>query len=141
MCAAAGAGPMPIPQQELTTEALAQAIRYCLSDEAARAAVAIAQKIQTEDGIKAAATSFHLNLPIKQMSCDIIPHLPASFRFNKGKDSIKLSSLAAELLFANTSKDMKHLELYVLLLICPLYNNRLQNRTNNHIGTKVNRLL
>jgi hypothetical protein len=111
MCAAAGAGPVPIPQKELTTEALSQAIRYCLSEEAARAAAAIAQKMQAENGVEAAARSFHRNLPTKQMTCDLITHLPASFRFKKGKDVVKLSSLAAELLLGESSKDTKHLEL------------------------------
>jgi hypothetical protein len=96
MVAAAGAGPMPITQQELTTESLSEAISYCLSHKAARAAAVIAQKMQSEVGVEAAARSFHRNLLIKIMPCDILPHLPAAFCFNKEKDKIKLSSLAAE---------------------------------------------
>lgn len=102
---------MPIPQKELTTETLSQAIRYCLSGEAARAAAAIAQKMQAEVGVEAAAKSFHRNLPTKQMTCDLITHLPASFRFKKGKDIVRLSSLAVELLLGDSSKDAKHFEL------------------------------
>ncbi|KAF3037671.1 hypothetical protein E8E12_007149 [Didymella heteroderae] len=112
MCAVAGAGPAPIPQKQLTTDTLSAAIRYCLSDEAAVAAVAIAQKMQTETGVQNAVRSFHQHLPIDRVACDIMPHLPAAFRFKKGKADIKLSSLAAELVFQKFPKDAKHLELY-----------------------------
>ncbi|KAK7177329.1 UDP-glucose,sterol transferase [Paraphaeosphaeria sporulosa] len=112
MVAAAGAGPMPIPQGQFTTESLSEAISYCLSNEAARAAAAIAQKMQLEVGVEAAARSFHRNLPIENMSCDVAPHLPAAFCFNKGKDKIKLSSFVAELVCPNGSKNAKHLKWY-----------------------------
>ena len=111
MCAVTGAGPAPIPQKKLTTETLSQAIRYCLSAEAARAAQEIAQKMQTEDGVKAAAQSFHQNLPVKQMACDLLPHLPAAFCYNKGRDPILLSSLAAQSILQKTPKEAKYLEL------------------------------
>lgn len=111
MCAIAGAGPMPIPQKEFTTETLSQAIRYCLSAEAANAAAKIAQRMEAEVGVATAARSFHQNLPIKCMACDLNPHLPASFRFRKGKHDIKLSSLAARLLLQNDPKIAKSLEL------------------------------
>jgi hypothetical protein len=111
MVAAVGAGPMPIPQQELTTESLSEAISYCLSNEAARAAAGIAQKMQSEVGVEAAARSFHRNLPIKSMACEVIPHLPAAFCFNKGKDKIKLSALVTEVVFSKAAKDVKYLRL------------------------------
>lgn len=114
MIAAAGAGPLPIPQRELTTESLSEAIRYCLSNEAASAAALIAQKMQSEVGVEAAVRSFHRNLPLKNLPCDVMPHLPATFCFSKGKDEIKLSSLAAEAVLSELSKDAKHLKLYVL---------------------------
>jgi hypothetical protein len=113
MVAAAGAGPAPIPQREITTETLSQAINYCLSPEAVTAAAAIAQKMQGETGVEAAARSFHRNLPVKNMSCDVLPHLPATFRFSKGKDKKKLSSVVAEILVDQAPKDVKHLKLYV----------------------------
>jgi hypothetical protein len=111
MCATAGAGPRPIPQRDFTAETLSRAIEYCLSEKAASAALAISQKMQAEIGVQAAATSFHRNLPIKQISCDVLPHLPASFQLRKGKDTMKLSSLATELIFSSTSKDTKRLHL------------------------------
>ncbi|KAJ4989966.1 UDP-glucose,sterol transferase [Stagonosporopsis vannaccii] len=112
MCAAAGAGPMPIPQKQLTTETLSHAISYCLSPEAAQAAAEIARKMEAEVGVAAAAQSFHHNLPAKRMPCDLIPHLSASFRFKKGKHDMRLSSLAAKLIIQSDPKIAKHLELY-----------------------------
>jgi hypothetical protein len=111
MCAAAGAGPRPIPQREFTAETLSRAIDYCLSGAAAGAASAIALKMQDEAGVQAAVRSFHRNLPIKHMPCDVIPHLPASFQFRKGKNIVKLSSLATHLIVSETSNNKKHLQL------------------------------
>lgn len=111
MCAVAGAGPEPIPQKQLTTDTLSEAIKYCLSSEAATAAAAIAQKMQAEIGVTNAAQSFHKHLPISRIACDIMPHLPATFRFKKGKQDIKLSSLAVELILQSSPKDAKQLEL------------------------------
>lgn len=115
MVAAAGAGPKPIPQQQLTVETLSEAITYCLSPEASRAAEEIASKIQSETGVEAAAKSFHKNLPTtKDMACDIIPHLPAAFMFEKGNRKVKMSSLAAEIMLENAPKEAKSLVLYDL---------------------------
>ena len=112
MVAAAGAGPKPIPQRDLTAESLSHAIKYCMSPEAANAAADIAQKMQFERGVEAAVMSFHRNLPIKDMSCDILPHLPATFCIGKGKQKIRMSSLATQILIEKTLKDVKHLKLY-----------------------------
>jgi hypothetical protein len=120
MVAAAGAGPLPIPQQEFTTESLSAAIRYCLSPEASRAAAVIAQRMQFEVGVEAAVRSFHRNLPVKRMSCDILPHLPAAFCFDKGKAKIKLSSLATEVLICKAPKDARYFKLYVPQSLCKI---------------------
>lgn len=114
MVATAGAGPIPIPQRKLTAESLSQAINYCMSPEAANAAAAIAQKMQIEKGVEAAAMSFHRNLPIKDMSCDVLPHLPATFSIGKGKQRIRMSSLVTHVLIDKTLEDAKHLKLYAL---------------------------
>lgn len=111
MCAAAGAGPAPIPQKNFTADALSDAIKYCLSNKAATAAATIAQKMRAEAGVKNAVRSFHQHLPGKHMACDLMPHMPATFRFKKGKDDIRLCSLAAELVFQCSPKDAKYLEL------------------------------
>jgi hypothetical protein len=77
-----------------------------------RAAAAIAQKMQDERGVEAAVRSFHKNLPIKDMSCDVLPHLPATFCFGKGKGKTKVSSMVAEILVDQAPKEVKHLKLY-----------------------------
>ncbi|CAN9325860.1 unnamed protein product [Alternaria alternata] len=112
MVAAAGAGPMPIPQRDITAESLSQAIRFCLSPEAASAAAVIAQKMQSERGVEAAVMSFHRNLPIRDMSCDVLPHLPATFGFHKKGQKWKLSSLVTEVMARKLPKDAKNLKLY-----------------------------
>lgn len=114
MVAAAGAGPMPIPQKELSTESLFQAIKFCLSNGAAVAAAGIAEKMASEAGVTEAVRSFHRNLPIQKMACDLIPHLAATFQLNKGKPKTKLSSLAAGMIMANQPRGAKSLKLYVL---------------------------
>lgn len=112
MVATAGAGPMPIPQRELTTESLSKAFEYCSTNEARSSAAVIAEKMQYEVGVTAAVESFHRNLPTKRMSCDVIPGLPAAFLFEKGKSKIRLCSLAAEIVFSKAQKDLKQLKLY-----------------------------
>ena len=120
MVAAAGAGPMPIPQREFTTESLSKAISYCLSPEAAKAAAVIAQKMHSERGVEAAVRSFHKNLPLQSLSCDVLPDLPAAFCFNKGKDKIKLSSFATEVVIRKAPKDARYLQLYVAQSLCKI---------------------
>ena len=44
----AGAGPEPIPQKELSTEKLVEAIKFAISPEAKEAATTFAQKIHDE---------------------------------------------------------------------------------------------
>ena len=117
MVAAAGAGPMPIPQRGLTAESLSEAVKFCLSNEAARAAAAIADQMQFEIGVEAAVKSFHRNLPIRNMPCDLVPHLPAAFCYHKGKQTIKLSSFATEIVSLKIQKDVKYMKLYVLQLL------------------------
>ncbi|KAM0415881.1 hypothetical protein ACHAPT_013143 [Fusarium lateritium] len=80
MVAAAGAGPEPIPQKSLTVERLAEAIRFCLTPEAAEAAAKIAAKMRAESGVKAAVASFHNHLPQDNLECDIVKGQPAISR-------------------------------------------------------------
>lgn len=111
MVAAAGAGPDPIPQKEFTTSSLMEAIRYCLSRKAVDAAVQISHKMVSETGVQTAADSFHRNLPLSKLGCDIYPHLPATWQHSKKKGYMKISSLAAETLGSNGTMDMKQLKM------------------------------
>ena len=109
MVAAAGAGPRPIPYKSLSTKVLADAIFFCLTPSAAAAAQGIAEKMKQESGIKTAVASFHANLPIENMKCDVFPRQPAAWVYKKSSKPIKLSKLAANLLIEQSVIDPKHL--------------------------------
>lgn len=109
MIAAAGAGPKPIPHKELSVTNLANAIRYCLSDEAIGAAASIARKMQSESGVQAAARSFHANLPAESLQCDLLPGFPAVWSYKKGRRRLKLSKLAAEVIRSENPKAFDNL--------------------------------
>jgi hypothetical protein len=116
MAAAAGAGPAPIPCQELSVDILAEGIRYCLTDLAISAASAIATKMASETGVQAAVSSFHRHLPLERLSCDICPGKPAVWTYSTGKREFKMSKIAAATLVAQNLLDSKRLKMYVKLL-------------------------
>ena len=72
MVAAAGAGPEPIPQKQLNAQNLSEAIQFCLTSEAATAAAKIAIRMKRESGVTTAVRSFHANLPLESLRCDIL---------------------------------------------------------------------
>ncbi|KFA51504.1 hypothetical protein S40293_10056 [Stachybotrys chartarum IBT 40293] len=98
MVNAAGAGPMPIQQKQLNRQNLAEAIRFCLSHEALAAAKVTADKMRQENGVMQAVNSFHANLPLDEMRCDIMPEFPAAWSFKHGSQQMKLSKAAAQVL-------------------------------------------
>lgn len=98
MVHAAGAGPMPIPQKMLNSQNLGQAIRDCLTPGALAAARGMAEKMRRENGVRQAANSFHANLPLDKMRCDVIPGLPAAWSYKMGSQHLKLSKAAAAVL-------------------------------------------
>jgi hypothetical protein len=100
MVAAAGAGPPPIPHQLLDNSNLAQAISFCLTPEAMAAAHELSSKMSAESGVQAAAQSFHANLSLEKIQCDILPHLPAAWEYKELP--IKLSKMAAQVLIDNS---------------------------------------
>ncbi len=112
MIEAAGAGPTPIPHKKLTPTNLANAIKTCLSSEAATAAKAIADRMSTEDGVKAAVASFHRNLQQDDVRCDIIPILPAVYEYTKNGKNLKLSGPAAHALMRSGKVKQSELPLY-----------------------------
>ncbi|KAF6843733.1 UDP-glucose,sterol transferase [Colletotrichum musicola] len=113
MVANAGAGPRPIPHRQLNAENLAKAIRYCLSPQAVTAAQAIAAKMGSERGVKAAVDSWWKQLPRERMQCDLVPSQPAAWVYNKSKKPIKLSKMAAEVLMIHDTVQLKHLSAYL----------------------------
>lgn len=112
MIAASGAGPEPIPQKSLTAENLAEAIQYCLTPQAKEAAKDISNKMQYEAGVKAAVESFHRNLPLDRMRCQVIPDQPASWIYKKSAKPVFLSKLAAQILLDHLRIESKNLQSY-----------------------------
>lgn len=58
-----GLGPQPIPVDQLTVEALSNAIEFMLQPEVKCRTMEIAQLIENEDGVTAAVDAFHRHLP------------------------------------------------------------------------------
>ncbi|KAE8137913.1 hypothetical protein BDV38DRAFT_270942 [Aspergillus pseudotamarii] len=110
MIAASGAGSEPIPQKTLTAENLAEAIRHCLTPQAKEAAKDISIKMQYESGVKAAVESFHRNLPLDRMRCQVIPDQPASWIYRKSAKPIFLSKLGAQILLDHLRIESKNLQ-------------------------------
>ncbi|GAB7323018.1 hypothetical protein MBLNU13_g05542t2 [Cladosporium sp. NU13] len=110
MVAAAGAGPLPVPHKLLDPETLVAGIQYCFSHEARSAAQAVALKMCSENGVKAAAESFHRHLPSQRMRCDILDQ-PAVWKLKVGQRQLQLSKLAAEELVARRPALRRHLQI------------------------------
>lgn len=121
MIAAARAGPSPIHHKSLNENNLAEAIRYCLMPETVNAAAEISQKMKAENGVQAALRSFHCNLPVEALRCDLLPDEPAVWLYaqSKKKKPLKLSDKAAFILTEHKKIDAKHIKLWVLLKIPP----------------------
>ncbi|OTB13742.1 glycosyltransferase family 1 protein [Daldinia sp. EC12] len=97
MVSNAGAGPVPIPYKRLSASGLAEGIKFCLTDEALKAAQKISKDIELEgDGAENAVRAFHRNLMISgenSMRCSILDDRVAVWSVKQ--TSIKLSALAA----------------------------------------------
>jgi hypothetical protein len=111
MVAAAGAGPKPIHHKSLTVEKLAEAIRFCLTQDTAKAAATIAAKMRSESGVKTAVASFHSHLPRDDLECDIIKGQPAVWSCSRKGQRLKLSKMAAEILSSHLKVDVGSLEM------------------------------
>ncbi|THX69963.1 UDP-Glycosyltransferase/glycogen phosphorylase [Aureobasidium pullulans] len=101
MVAASGAGPEPIPYQSLTALGLARAITKCLAPETRLAAKEVADKMNTEDGVRAAVQSFHAQLPM-DMKCDVLKNEAAAWTLQESSTTIKLSKRAVSVLMRQT---------------------------------------
>jgi hypothetical protein len=64
------------------------------------AAHELSSKMSAESGVQAAAESFHANLPLEMIRCDVLPHLPAAWECKRLP--IKLSKVAAQVLIDNS---------------------------------------
>lgn len=73
------------------------------------AAEKIGAKMRCENGVAQAVESFHRNLPIPSMVCDILPQYTATWKYKKKGKLIKLCDVAASALIAQ--KKLKSAEL------------------------------
>lgn len=110
MIAAAGAGPASIPYKKLTVASLVEAIRFCLTDDASAAAARMAEQMRRESGVQRAVETFHANLPLSTMRCDIQSEQPAAWCVRKRGMNIKLSKQTAGLLVAEGRLEWKDLK-------------------------------
>ena len=112
MCASAGVGPEPIPPRNLTVEKLAEAIRFCLTEEALASAQAVGERMCHEDGVRAAVQSFHKHLVLTDLKCDLLPDQAAVWTCKTGRKRVKLSKLAAEAIMLTRPALRKSLRTY-----------------------------
>ncbi|PVH76638.1 glycosyltransferase family 1 protein [Cadophora sp. DSE1049] len=117
MIAAAGAGPLPLHHSIVNDQNLTEAIQYCLTPTAMTEAAAISERMKRESGVQTAVQSFHRNLPVDALCCDILPDQAAVWQYtSKSKKSpqksIKLSDEAAFILVEQKKLDPKLLKLY-----------------------------
>lgn len=109
--AAAGAGPKPISHAKLTADKLADAIRVCLTPEATAAAQGIAAKMSAEDGVEMAVRSFHHNLPVDSMRCNILEDRPAVWKYKRGTGHLKFLTAAAAILLNHLKISGRNMEM------------------------------
>ena len=96
MTARAGAGPYPVPYKDLNSDKLANSIKEALKPESLGRAAELAKKIRSEDGTEAGAQSFHRQLKLEAVRCNLYPQRPAVWRVKR--TDIRLSALAATVL-------------------------------------------
>ncbi|KAI9325921.1 hypothetical protein DFJ73DRAFT_801603 [Zopfochytrium polystomum] len=103
MVASIQAGPAPIPFKKLTAARLSEAIRFCAAPQVKEAAAKASARIVTENGSVEAAKSFHAQLPLETIRCDVDPYAKAEFYVEEiGK---KVSRRALNALVASRAID------------------------------------
>ncbi|KAJ4403746.1 hypothetical protein N0V85_005016, partial [Neurospora sp. IMI 360204] len=109
------AGPEPVPYKSLTTEKLAEGIKYCLTEEAVKAVEEIAQRISEEgDGAENACKAFHRGLMLqgdRSMRCSILRDKAAVWQVKGSPTGLKLSAMAADLAVEKRLTSWKNLRL------------------------------
>jgi hypothetical protein len=70
----------------------------------------MAATMSAEDGVKTAAESFHANLPMESLPCELLDDRPATYLYSSRGLSVRLCTLAAYVLVQGgrvKSKDLK----------------------------------
>lgn len=109
MVAKAGAGPMPIPHKQLTSDNLATAIKEALKPEVLQKAQKLGASISSERGADAGAQSFHDKLNVDSLRCTVAPTRAAVWRVKR--TNIRLSAFAAAVLGNEGLIDSERLKL------------------------------
>ncbi|MCJ1468979.1 hypothetical protein MMC07_007610 [Pseudocyphellaria aurata] len=117
--ASAGAGPRPISSKLLTASNLAAAIIQALQPGTKEIARNLGLMISEESGIDIGAKSFHDQLPLSIMGCSMAPLRSAVWTI--GKKRIKLSALAATVLWKEGVLDIHELKLGTLAVVDLFY--------------------
>lgn len=73
MVAKQGSGPVPIPFAELSADLLTDAFTFVGRPECVVKAKEMSARMEKEDGASMGLQAFHSNLPVEQMSCDVLP--------------------------------------------------------------------
>lgn len=80
MIAKAGAGPIPVPFKQMTSESLAESIQFALKDEVKVAVRGMAESIAAEDGSGDTVRDFERKLDLDGMRCQLCPERLAIWR-------------------------------------------------------------
>lgn len=114
MVARAGAGPDPIPHEQLTADNLAEAITEALKPTSLERAKELAEMISGENGSDAGAQHFHQMLELDKLRCSLLPNRAAAWRVKRTQ--IRLSPLAAHILAEKRILSYRDLKLLVLFV-------------------------
>ncbi|ESU10546.1 hypothetical protein SNK03_010548 [Fusarium graminearum] len=68
--------------------------------------------MSSEAGVRRAVASFHANLPLNDMRCDLLPNRSAAWLYDKKGKKIKLSKMAAEILVVSEMVSWNNLKAY-----------------------------
>ena len=117
----AGVGPAPCPAADLTADVLADAFVKMKSVQMREKAEEISRQFENEDGLDEGIRSFHKQLPIEDMVCDVSLFLPEAHREDRGRRttqvaskwcsicSLKMSKLVDEVVHAEGSGKEHHI--------------------------------
>lgn len=111
--ARAGAGPKAVPYKDLTADKLAENIKAALQPEVKARAKELAQKMEKEDGVKAAVEQFHHFQHTRQFACYICPEDTAVWRLRR--TNIQLGTTATAVLIKTGKVRADQFKLYVSL--------------------------
>ncbi|KAG9242487.1 glycosyltransferase family 1 protein [Calycina marina] len=110
MVAKAGAGPVPVPYTQLTSDKLAASITEALKPETLKRAQELGAKIKEENGSEMGGKSFHDQLNVDSLRCAVAPSRVAVWRLKR--TNTRLSALAATVLAGEGLLDFADLKLY-----------------------------